>query len=65
MYKVLYVPQLTRNLFSVRAAAYFIQFGNSCCWIRDSDGKLNGMGTLVEKLYQLDCETITSEQASV
>ena len=65
MYKVLYLPQLTCNLFSVRAAASkgnFIKFGHSRCWIRDSDGKLSGMGTL---LYQLDCETITPEQASV
>ena len=53
MYKVLYVPQLTRDLFSVTAATSkgnFMKFGHSRCWIRDSDGKLNGMGTLVEKL---------------
>ena len=68
MYKVLYVPQLACNLFSVRAAATkgnFIKFGHSRCWIRDSEGKLNGMGTLIDKLYQLDCEVILSEQVSI
>ena len=67
MYKVLYVPQLARNLFSVRAAASkgnLIKFGHTHCWIRDSDGKLNGMGTVVDKLYQLDCEAICCEKAS-
>ena len=67
MYKVLYVPQLARNLFSVRAAASkgnLIKFGHTHCWIRDSDGKLNGMGTVVDNLivmlfavrkHQLQC----------
>ena len=68
MYKVLYVPQLICNLFSVRAASSkgnFVKFGHSRCWIRDSNGKLTGMGTMVDKLYQLDCEALCSEQASV
>ena len=53
MYKVLHVPQLACNLFSVRTTAAkgaFIQFGHFRCWIRDSEGKLNGMGTLINKL---------------
>jgi len=68
MYNVLYVPQLASNLFSVRAAASkgnFLKFGHSHCWIKDSHGILNGMDTMVDKLYQLDCEAVISEQASV
>ena len=67
MYHVLYVPELACNLFSVRAAATrgnIVQFGHTRCWIRDADGILKGMGTLVNKLYQLDCEPIESEYAS-
>ena len=67
MYRVLYVPQLAYNLFSVRAASSkgnFLKFGHSRCWIRDRDGKLCGMGTMVDKLYQLDCEVIPSAEAA-
>ena len=68
MYQVLYVPKLACNLFSVRAAASignFLKFGKSKCWIRNSRGRLLGMGYLVGKLYQLDCKTTTPEYASV
>ena len=68
MYNVLCVPQLAPNLFSVRAAASkgnFIKFVHFRCWIKDSDGKLYGMGAMVDKLYQLDCVAVISEQASV
>ena len=70
MYDVLYVPKLACNLFSVRAATKrgnHVKFGQERCWIRDSSGQLYGMGTLVEKLYQLDCEDQCPgrEQASV
>ena len=67
LYNVLYVPKLACNLFSVRAAASkgnVIKFGHSRCWIRGRAGKLYGMGSLVNKLYQLDCEPATKEQAS-
>ena len=53
MYNVLYVSKLACNLFSVRAAASkgnFITFGHSRCWIRDNDGKLHGMETLVDSM---------------
>ena len=68
MYEVLYVPKLACNLFSVRAAASkgnIVKFGKVRCWIRDSKGILRGMGSLMDKLYQLDCESIIHEQASV
>ena len=67
MYKVLYVPQLSCNLFSVRAAASkgnLIRFGQCRCWIRDDSGRLYGMGTLEDKLYKLDCEAVQPETVS-
>ena len=42
-----------------------MKFGNSKCWIRDRNGKLLGMGSLVQKLYYLDCKTITWEHVNV
>ena len=68
LHHVLYVPKLACNLFSVRAAAVkgnIVQFGHSRCWIRDGNGKLHGMGSLVDKLYQLDCEPVSMENVSV
>jgi len=59
IYHVLYVPELTCNLFSVRAAVQkgnHIRFGKSRCWILDSSGKLCGTGSLIDKLYRLDCK---------
>ena len=64
---VLYVPKLTSNLFSVRAAAEkgnVIKFRGNKCWISDASGKLRGTGSLVNKLYKLDCEEVTSEHFS-
>ena len=64
MNSVLYVPKLACNLFSVRAAASkgnVVKFGPTKCWIRRRDGKLLGMGSVTDKLYQLDCEPAVSE----
>lgn len=64
LHRVLYVPRLACNLFSVRAAAAkgnSVKFGHSKCWIQDGDGKLKGMGSLVDKLYRLDCQPVTVE----
>ena len=68
MHRVMYVPKLARNLFSVRAATTrgnMVKFGHSQCWIRDRFGKLEGMGRMVDKLYQLDCEALPSEMVTV
>ena len=68
LHNVLYVPKLACNLFSVRAAASksnTVKFGRTRCWIRSSEGELLGMGSLADKLYQLDCEPATMEHASV
>lgn len=68
MYNVLCVPKLACNVFSVCAAAAIkgniVKFGRSRCWIQDRNGKLYGMGSLVGKLYQLDCEPAPTENAS-
>lgn len=66
MYNVLYVPRLACNLFSVRTAAdkgNVIKFGRSKRWIHRA-GKLYGMGSLVDNLYQLDCEPAIKEHTS-
>ena len=68
MYRVLYVPKLACNLFSVRAAASkgnFIKFGHSRCLILGGDRKLHGMGMLNDKFYELDSEAVHAEVASL
>ena len=68
IHDALFVPKLTCNLLSVRAAAAKgnqVKFGEKKCWIRNNKGKLCGNGSLVEKLYQLDCEPTSTIQASV
>ena len=63
MYRVLYVPELTCNLFSVREAALkgnTAKFGNTKCWIRDRKGSLQGMSLIADK-DELDCESIVQE----
>ena len=63
---VLYVPQLSCNLFSVSAAALkgnVVQFGHPKCWIRDKNGKLVGKGQLVDKMYHLHCKIIPAPKA--
>ncbi len=65
---VLYVPKLTSNLFSVRAAAAkgnVVKFRGNKCWISDASGRLRGTGSLANKLYKLDCEDILKGHASV
>ena len=68
MKNVLYVPKLTSNLFSVRAAVLngnSIRFGVAKCWIKNNNGNLIGMGILGNKLYIIDCEPIEPQNASV
>lgn len=69
LHDVLFVPKLTCNLFSVRAAVSkgnAVEFGPQKCCIWDGNGKLHGMGSLVDKLYQLDCQVaITTDIANV
>ena len=66
MRRVLYVPKLTSNLFSVRAAVSkgnTVRFGDLNCWIKNRKGKLIGMGSLVDnKLYKLNCTPVVQVQ---
>ena len=68
LYDLLYVPKLTCNLFSVRAAVAkgnAVEFGPNSCCIWDENGKLRGKGSLSDKLYQLDCQVASTGYASV
>ena len=72
MYDVLYVPKLTCNLFSVRAAVAkgnAVEFGPNDCCVWDENGKLHGKlhgkGSLADKLYQLNCQVVTIGHTSV
>ena len=54
-YDVFYVPKLTCNLFSVKAATQrrnLVKFGHIECWINGPGGKCCGKGSLMEKLYK-------------
>ncbi|CAB4035006.1 Retrovirus-related Pol poly from transposon TNT 1-94 [Paramuricea clavata] len=65
---VLYVPKLTSNLFSVRAAVAkgnVVKFRGDKCWISDASGRLRGMGSLANKLYKLDCEDVSNGHATL
>lgn len=61
--RVLYVPDLSCNLFSVRAAVSkgsTVKFAKDRCWIRSYDGELRGVGNAVNKLYVLNCRQSSS-----
>ena len=69
MKNVLYVPDLTSNLFSVRATANqgnVVSFGRKC-WIKNSRKRLVGTGSAAGKLYKLNCKVLKSlkEEANV
>ena len=60
MYDVLY-----SHVRAVVAKGNAVEFGlNSCC-IWDENGRLRGMGSLADKLYQLYCEVVSTGYASV
>ena len=62
---VLYVPKLACNLFSVRAVTQkgqIVQFGQNVCWIK-CRGKVLAKGRLVNRMYQLNCETLSTEDS--
>lgn len=42
-----------------------VEFGPDFCCIRDASGKIRGMGSLGDKLYQLDYEVVATGYASV
>ena len=68
MCNTLYVPKLTRNLFSVRATVTrvnTVKFEKKICRIYDRNRMLLAVGSLVDKLYHLKCESITQEYTSI
>ena len=68
LYDVLYVPKLTCSLFFLQTAVAkgnAVEFGPNNCCIWDENGKLRGKGSLADKLYQLDCQVVTTGYASV
>ena len=66
MRRVLYVPKLTSNLFSVRTAVSkgnTVRFTDLNCFNKNRKGKLIGMGSLVDnKLYKLNCKPVVQVQ---
>jgi hypothetical protein len=61
LHNVLYVPKLTCNLFSIRAATsnnVTVNFQENECWIQEKNGNLLGMGYLDNKLYYLNCDVV-------
>ena len=68
LYNVLYVPDLKCNLFSIRAAVAngnIVKFRGDKCWLRNANCVLRGMGTLVDKMYQLTCESLWNNQRAL
>ena len=69
MYKVLYVPKLACNLFSVRAAVSKGDFISLVIldvgFETEMDISMEWEHALVDKLYQLDCKANVSEAATL
>jgi len=42
-----------------------VKFVDDKCWIYNRAGNVSGMGSLVNKLYHLDCEQASSESVSM
>jgi transposase InsO family protein len=60
LYNVLHVPELSGNLFSVKAATqhgHVIQFGHTRCWIKNRRKMVCALGTIMDRLYYLDVRT--------
>ena len=66
LYDVLYIPDLKGNLFSVKAATQrrFVQFGHSCCLIKNRRQMVCARGTLVNKLNYLDIDSDHNEHSA-
>ena len=65
---VLYVPNLSSNFFSVRAATLHgnvVKFGRSKCWITNAKKQLVAMGHLQDQMYVLSCQTSPPDRVCV
>ena len=56
--------QIADVLLSKDVSKGNFKFGHTRCWIRNYSGKLCSMETIVDKLYQLNYDTISSEKAA-
>ena len=70
MTDVLYVPNLTNNLFSVYAATSkgnTVSFRHNDWWIQNKNRKVICTGASLGKLYKLDCEMqqLSAENATI
>jgi hypothetical protein len=54
LHNVLCVPKLACSLFAAASNGNSVKFNDWGCWIRRKSGELQGVGSLVGKLYQLD-----------
>ena len=57
--KVLYVPELSSNLFSVPTTVQkgnSVEFKGTICYLLNTKGKLCGIGRKIKKLYELKCK---------
>ena len=64
-YQLFFLYILWDKLRAAIAKGNFVEFSKSKCWIWNPNGNLCGTGLLVGKLYQLDCEPVSAEHASV
>ena len=65
---VLYVPDLTTNLFSVKAVTqkgFKVLFEGEACQIKNNQGDLLGQGSVEGKLFKLNCEPCEIHAAAI
>ena len=65
---VLFIPQLTNNLFSVKAATkhgHVVLFNDAECWVRCPEGRKVQLGLANGKLYEMRCKVIHDSAAIV
>ena len=65
---VLYVPQLTNNLFSVKAATkhgHELLFNDVECWVKCHKRRRIKIGSMTGKLYEMRCKVIYENAANV
>lgn len=63
---VLYILDLAANLFSISAVTekgFIVQFSSKRCWIKDSNRSVRAMGTLVGRMFHLDCIPVANVAA--
>jgi len=62
----MYVPGLAANLCSAKAATEMgrtVHFRKNRCWIKDVNGYTMAIGSVVGRMFRLDCESIADTAA--